>query len=104
VTLKIEMDRFARQIIKNCLEKGETPVPFPEKLDAFKAVTVYYGILAKHKDDPPAADEGDTFDSFRKTLQHEENGSGGSTASLSASRRRDAGSIGGPAPRPIGGN
>ena len=100
MTLKPNLDKFALEIIEESMKKGEKPVPFQEKLDAFKAVAAYYAILAKHKADPPAADEGATFDAFRATLHEESNG--GSTTALQRSRRR--GSIGGPDPRPIGGN
>jgi hypothetical protein len=72
MTIKADIDRFAETLINECLKTCENPLPFHERLDAFKAVAAYYAILAKTKGDAPPADEGDTFAAFRKTLQQPE--------------------------------
>ena len=104
MTLKTEIDRFAQKIIKECLETPEKPLPFQERLDAFKAVASYYAILAKTKGDAPPADEGETFAAFRETLQRtEQEPANGGSAKIHP-RRGPTGSVGGPEPRPIGGS
>lgn len=107
MTLKAKLDKFAADLVTECLQNGAKPVPLQEKLDCFKAVAAYYAILAKHKGDTPPPVEGDTFDSFRETLHREEQANGGGTRALQSRRRRDAAgggeqaSIGGPHPRPV---
>lgn len=103
MSLKEKLTQFAEKIIDDSLEKGEKAVSFQDKCDAFRAVTAYYAILAKHKVDPPSADENPTFEAFRETLHREgqEPENGGTKVHLSRGLRGSPGSVGGPNPRPF---
>lgn len=72
--IKTQLDKLALSIVQSALNpvEGQQPLLFPDKLDAFKALTTYHlGTLkAKKKsgeDDNP--EKGETFDDFRNSVE-----------------------------------
>jgi len=60
-----QMEKVAKHIAEKAVHK-ETP--FAESLDAFKQLTVYFGMLLKHKEPGKPDGDGPNFNDFREQL------------------------------------
>ena len=70
--LKGTLDQFAEEIAQQA--RGEA-TPLDQKLDTFKALTTYYGLLLKRRKDGEDPDDDEpTMDDLRDAIQGEHNG------------------------------
>lgn len=69
--IKDKLDALASSIATSASMDGV--LPFPDKLDAFKALTAYYlgvtKVSKKKNDEDDPTEKGETFDGFRKSVE-----------------------------------
>lgn len=68
------IDAEILKLVKHVVKKGvHDDTPFPESVDALKAVNTYYALRLKHKVEGEE-DDGTSFDSFTAQLQEQTHG------------------------------
>lgn len=83
--MKNEIEKLVKHVAVKAVEEK---TPFPEAIDALKAVTAYLTMEQKKKE-PPEPEDGEepSFDNFKGALTGAEGRDNGSTSAVRSHRR-----------------
>ena len=88
---KTDLEALASLIVAEAI-KSDTSLP--DRVDAFKAATAFYGLLLKNKElDKPEVNQGPSFLDFSEAVSEKQNG-GAQKVRTGARRRGTSGSSG----------